>query len=92
MPLDVQLFREDAGGDPNKIRESQRRRFADVNAVDIVIEQDNKQRKAISQLNEANKEARQISIAIGNIRKTAVKSLFLLLFPLFSFYFFHFKS
>ena len=83
MPLDVQLFREDQGGDPEKVRESQRRRFKDPKVVDLVIEQDNIQRKAISQLNNANKESRQISIAIGNIRKKAVTSVFSLSFVFF---------
>lgn len=35
--LDVQDFIVERGGDPEKIRESQRRRFADVGAVDEVI-------------------------------------------------------
>ena len=72
MPLDVQLFRKDKGGDPDKVRESQRRRFKDPSVVDKIIEWDNKQRVAISQLNGKNKEARQTSIQIGNINKKAV--------------------
>lgn len=35
--LDVHLFRADRGGDPERIRESQRRRFAPVVLVDEVI-------------------------------------------------------
>lgn len=38
--LDINLFREEKGGNPEKIRESQRRRFADVKIVDEVIELD----------------------------------------------------
>lgn len=38
--LDINLFREEKGGNPEKIRESQRRRFANVNLVDEVIELD----------------------------------------------------
>lgn len=37
--LDILLFRE-KGGDPEKIRESQRRRYAKVELVDEVIELD----------------------------------------------------
>ena len=43
MPLDITLFRE-AGGNPEMIRESQRRRFASVEIVDDIIEKDNKWR------------------------------------------------
>jgi seryl-tRNA synthetase len=35
--LDVLDFIADRGGDPQKVRESQRRRFADENLVDEVI-------------------------------------------------------
>lgn len=35
--LDINLFREEKGGDPEKIRESQRRRFKDAGVVDEVI-------------------------------------------------------
>ena len=38
--LDVVNFRTDMGGDPEVVRESQRRRFADVGLVDKVIEYD----------------------------------------------------
>jgi len=39
--LDINLFRTDKGGNPEKIRESQRRRGAKVELVDQVIELDN---------------------------------------------------
>ena len=47
MVLDVDLFRADKGGDPEKIRENQRKRFKDVKLVDTIIEKDNlwRQRK-----------------------------------------------
>lgn len=35
--LDINLFREEKGHDPERIRESQRRRFADVALVDHII-------------------------------------------------------
>ena len=38
--LDIVLFRVDQGGDPEIVRESQRRRYADVTLVDQVIEID----------------------------------------------------
>ena len=38
--LDISLFREDKGGNPDLIRESQRRRFESVELVDEVIAKD----------------------------------------------------
>lgn len=37
MPIDINLLRVERGGDPEKVRESQRRRFASVDLVDEVI-------------------------------------------------------
>jgi len=45
MVLDLLVFRADQGGDPDKIREIQRKRFKDVVHVDKVIELDDKWRK-----------------------------------------------
>jgi hypothetical protein len=45
MPLDINEFREYRGGNPEKIRESQRRRFAPVEIVDEIIAIDEQQRK-----------------------------------------------
>lgn len=36
MPIDINLLREGRGGDPEAVRESQRRRFASVELVDQV--------------------------------------------------------
>ena len=46
--LDIVLFREDQGGNPDKIRESQKRRYADVTLVDKVIELDTQWRQSES--------------------------------------------
>lgn len=45
MVLDIELFRADKGGDPDKIKENQRKRFKDVSYVDKVVEADTKWRK-----------------------------------------------
>ena len=45
MVLDLVLFRSDQGGDPDKIRELQRKRFKDVTHVDKVVEADTRWRK-----------------------------------------------
>lgn len=44
MVLDLDLFRKDKGGDPDKIRENQKKRFKDVALVDLVISEDDKWR------------------------------------------------
>lgn len=43
--LDINLFREEKGNNPEIIRESQRRRFADVGLVDEVIKLDKEWRQ-----------------------------------------------
>jgi hypothetical protein len=40
MPIDIKELRVDAGGDPEKWRENQRRRFKDASIVDRVLEYD----------------------------------------------------
>ena len=45
MVLDLILFRSDQGGDPDKIRELQKKRFKDVSHVDKVLEADTQWRK-----------------------------------------------
>ena len=36
MPIDINMFRTERGGDPDVIRESQRRRFESPDIVDTV--------------------------------------------------------
>lgn len=55
MPLDITLFREEAGGNPEAIRESQRKRFANVEIVDQIIAKD--------------REWRQLTGTVDNLRK-----------------------
>jgi len=45
MVLDLEIFRAEKGGNPELVRESQRKRFKDVGLVDKVIEADNEWRK-----------------------------------------------
>jgi seryl-tRNA synthetase len=56
MPLDINLFREDRGGDPEKIRESQRRRFQPPESVDAIIAQDNAWRQRTGGIDLLKKE------------------------------------
>ncbi|VDK85367.1 unnamed protein product, partial [Onchocerca ochengi] len=45
MVLDIDLFREEKGGNPELIRDSQRKRYKDVKLVDDVIDYDQRWRK-----------------------------------------------
>lgn len=45
MVLDLDLFRTDKGGDPEIVRESQRKRFKDVTLVDKLVAADTEWRK-----------------------------------------------
>jgi seryl-tRNA synthetase len=45
MVLDIDEFRPEKGGNPEKVRENQRKRFGDVSMVDKIIESDEKWRK-----------------------------------------------
>ncbi|OMP09084.1 hypothetical protein COLO4_05829 [Corchorus olitorius] len=54
--LDINLFREEKGNDPNLVRESQRRRFADVGIVDKIISLDKRWRRCQYELDHLRKE------------------------------------
>ena len=45
MVLDLILFRSDQGGDPDKIKDLQKKRFKDISHVDGVVEADSQWRK-----------------------------------------------
>lgn len=45
MVLDLDLYRADKGGDPEKIRENQSKRYKDTTMVDQIVELDTKWRK-----------------------------------------------
>ncbi|KAH8084481.1 hypothetical protein JL720_7979 [Aureococcus anophagefferens] len=57
MPLDISILRAYRGGDPEKVRESQRRRFADVGLVDKVIAEDEAWRKLTQDALDAKRAA-----------------------------------
>ena len=69
MPIDIGLLREDTGGDPEKVRESQRRRFASVELVDEVIEMDQRWRNMKFELDEARKRKNALNKEIGQLRR-----------------------
>ncbi len=59
----------DKGGDPELVRESQRRRYADVSLVDQVIQLDADWRGVKYELDQLLKESNAISKEVGQIKK-----------------------
>jgi len=70
--LDIALFRE--GGNPELVRESQRRRFKDVEVVDRVIELDNTWRAARHKADLLNRMNNLVSKTVGEKKKQERKA------------------
>lgn len=68
--LDINLFRLDKGGDPDKVRQSQRRRYADVTLVDQVIDADQKWRRAQNHMETLKMQRSTISKQIATYKKS----------------------
>lgn len=69
MVLDLDLFRKDKGGDPDKIRENQKLRFKDLNLVETVISTDGEWRKNVSNRDNLNKLKNRCSKEVGEKMK-----------------------
>lgn len=69
MVLDLDLFRQDKGFDPEKIRENQKKRFKDVVLVDLVIEKDKYWRQLRHRADNLNKVKNVCSKEIGEKMK-----------------------
>merc|ERR1712025_1429337 len=69
MVLDIDEFRVEKGGNPDKIRENQRKRFCDEGMVDKIIECDNKWREARFKADNLNKLKNLASKAYGELMK-----------------------
>eukprot|EP01138_Halocafeteria_seosinensis_P004980 gb/GECG01005092.1/.p1 GENE.gb/GECG01005092.1/~~gb/GECG01005092.1/.p1 ORF type:complete len:359 (+),score=58.25 gb/GECG01005092.1/:1-1077(+) len=69
MPIDINFLREDRGGDPEKWRQYQRKRFNDPTLVDTVLELDNQWRTVQSQINLARKDVSQAGKAVAAKKK-----------------------
>ncbi|KAF5191081.1 Serine--trna ligase [Thalictrum thalictroides] len=65
--LDINLFREERGGNPELIRESLRRRFKDVGLVDEIIQLDREWRQRQFEVENLKKESNKISKEIGKL-------------------------
>jgi seryl-tRNA synthetase len=66
--LDINLFREEKGHNPEIIRESQRRRFADVELVDQIIALDKEWRSRQYDVDNIRKEVNKVNNAIKQKR------------------------
>ncbi|KAG8364011.1 hypothetical protein BUALT_Bualt19G0081900 [Buddleja alternifolia] len=66
--LDINLFREEKGGNPEKIRESQRRRYANVDLVDEVIELDKVWRQRQFELDSLRTDRNKLSKEIARLK------------------------
>jgi len=69
MPIDINLVKVEKGGDPELVRESQRKRFADVEIVDKIIHLDEVCRKAKYALDCANKSKNDIGRIVSQKKK-----------------------
>lgn len=69
--LDINLFREDRGGNPELVRESQRRRFKDVSLVDRVLELDSEWRSVRYSLDNISKKRNQLNSKMKEIKTKA---------------------
>ncbi|XP_015773621.1 PREDICTED: serine--tRNA ligase, cytoplasmic-like [Acropora digitifera] len=69
MVLDLDLFRADKGGDPEKIRENQSKRYKDAKLVDEIVEADTKWRKLRFSADNWNKLKNLCSKQIGEKMK-----------------------
>uniref|UniRef100_A0A9J7X5D7 serine--tRNA ligase n=2 Tax=Cyprinus carpio TaxID=7962 RepID=A0A9J7X5D7_CYPCA len=74
MVLDLDLFRTDKGGDPEIVRETQRKRFKDVSLVDKLVEADTEWRKCRFTADNLNKAKNLCSKAIGEKMKVCKNS------------------
>jgi len=62
------LFRVEKGGNPDLVRESQRRRYAPVEAVDKVIALDTTWRDARFELDNLNRDYNKINKEVGKLK------------------------
>ncbi|KAI9346186.1 hypothetical protein BDR26DRAFT_800237 [Obelidium mucronatum] len=71
--LDINLFRVDKGGDPEIVRESQRKRFGSVEVVDEIIAMDNDWKAAKFNADEKNKDINALQKEITALMKGGKK-------------------
>eukprot|EP01129_Flabellula_baltica_P011422 TRINITY_DN499_c0_g1_i2.p1 TRINITY_DN499_c0_g1~~TRINITY_DN499_c0_g1_i2.p1 ORF type:complete len:449 (-),score=139.35 TRINITY_DN499_c0_g1_i2:30-1376(-) len=67
--MDINLFRADKGGNPDLVRESQRRRGDSVEVVDQIIALDLLKREADQEANDFNRRKNELSRSFNEVRK-----------------------
>lgn len=67
------MFREDQGGNPEIVRESQRRRYADVSLVDKVIELDTAARKSAGMEDTLGMEYKKVMKQVAEKKKAKIE-------------------
>eukprot|EP00468_Gymnochlora_sp_CCMP2014_P008020 CAMPEP_0167754674 /NCGR_PEP_ID=MMETSP0110_2-20121227/8401_1 /TAXON_ID=629695 /ORGANISM="Gymnochlora sp., Strain CCMP2014" /LENGTH=530 /DNA_ID=CAMNT_0007640579 /DNA_START=80 /DNA_END=1675 /DNA_ORIENTATION=- len=73
MPLDIDDFRKYKGGNPEKIRESEKKRYHDVKIVDEIIALDEKWRKLRGENDQLNKQKNSLGKEVGKLMKAGKK-------------------
>ncbi|URE33468.1 seryl-tRNA synthetase [Musa troglodytarum] len=66
--LDINIFRAEKGFDPERIRESQRRRFASVDVVDEIIHLDREWRQRQFELDALRRDANRLTKEVKNLK------------------------
>jgi len=69
MVRDIELFRPEAGGDPEKMKENQRKRSKPTTLVDVVVENDKLWRKSQFLLDNCNKIKNVVNKTVGERMK-----------------------
>ncbi len=69
MPLDIAMFRSHQGGNPDAIKESQKKRFASVELVDEIIAKDEKWRWMTGEVDRLKTSRNKIQKEIGKKMK-----------------------
>jgi len=70
MPIDINSLREDRGGNPEIVRESQRRRFASVELVDEIISLDNRWRFLTGEIDNLKKKRNSVQKEVATKKKS----------------------
>lgn len=71
MPIDINLLRAEKGGDPEKVRQSQRDRYKDDKLVDEVIDLDEQWRKSNYKTETLKMEFNKVNKEIGDRKKAS---------------------
>ncbi|KAL0658537.1 hypothetical protein Bca4012_079122 [Brassica carinata] len=78
--LDINLFREEKGNNPEIIRDSQRKRFASVDLVDEIIELDKEWRQRQFEVDNLRKELNKLNKQIAKLKIVSSFGTFFLLY------------